>query len=73
MAVTDDAIERIQQMIQRGELHPGDGLPPEAALAARLGLSRSSMREAVRALVAMRILDVRRGVRTETLYGRAPS
>lgn len=61
MAVTDDAIIEIKQMIHRGELRPGDRLPPEQELAERLGLSRSSMREAVKALEAMRILDVRRG------------
>ncbi|MFA4840212.1 MAG: FadR/GntR family transcriptional regulator [Agrococcus sp.] len=61
MAVTDDAISKIKQMIQQGELRPGDRLPPEQELAERLGLSRSSMREAVKALEAMRILDVRRG------------
>lgn len=61
MAVTDDAIGKIKQMIQQGELRPGDRLPPEQELSERLGLSRSSMREAVKALEAMRILDVRRG------------
>ena len=57
MAVTDDAISKIKQMIQQGELRPGDRLPPEQELSERLGLSRSSMREAVKALEAMRILD----------------
>ncbi|RZT59522.1 GntR family transcriptional regulator [Microcella alkaliphila] len=61
MALTDDAMDKIKQMIQEGELRPGDRLPPEQELSARLGLSRSSMREAVKALEAMRILDVRRG------------
>lgn len=61
MAVTDEAMSKIKQMIQQGELRPGDRLPPEQELSERLGLSRSSMREAVKALEAMRILDVRRG------------
>lgn len=61
MAVTDDAIGKIKQMIQQGELQPGDRLPREQELSDRLGLSRSSLREAVKALEAMRILDVRRG------------
>lgn len=61
MAVTDDAIATIKQMILDGELRPGDRLPPEADLAAQLGLSRSSMREAFKALEMLRILDVRRG------------
>jgi GntR family transcriptional repressor for pyruvate dehydrogenase complex len=61
MAVTDEAILKIKDMILRGELSPGDRLPPEKELSDRLGLSRSSMREAVKALEVIRVLDVRRG------------
>ena len=61
MAVTDDAIEAIKQMIVAGELGPGDRLPREADLADRLGLSRNSLREAVKALTLIRVLTVRQG------------
>jgi DNA-binding FadR family transcriptional regulator len=61
MSVTDVAISKLKQMIISGELKPGDRLPKEADLAARLGLSRNSLREAVRALTLIRILDVRQG------------
>ncbi|GGQ23223.1 FadR/GntR family transcriptional regulator [Streptomyces roseolilacinus] len=61
MAVTDEAIEKIKEMIVSGALRPGDRLPKESELAARLGLSRNSLREAVRALSLIRILDVRQG------------
>ncbi len=61
MAVTDDAIEAIKQMIVVGELRPGDRLPREADLADRLGLSRSSLREAVKALTLIKVLTVRQG------------
>ncbi|GAB2894921.1 FadR/GntR family transcriptional regulator [Streptomyces mayteni] len=61
VSVTDDAIEAIKQMIVDGELRPGDRLPPEPDLAERLGLSRNSLREAVRALSLIHVLDVRRG------------
>jgi DNA-binding FadR family transcriptional regulator len=61
MRVTDEAIDRIKQMIVAGELRPGDRLPREADLAAHLGLSRSSLREAVKALALIRVLDVRQG------------
>ncbi len=61
MAVTDEAIEKIKAMIVSGELSPGDRLPPEKELSERLGLSRNSMREAVKALEVIRVLDVRRG------------
>jgi GntR family transcriptional repressor for pyruvate dehydrogenase complex len=61
VAVTDEAIERIKSMIVSGALQPGDRLPKEDELAAEIGLSRSSLREAVRALALVRILDVRQG------------
>jgi GntR family transcriptional repressor for pyruvate dehydrogenase complex len=61
MSLTDEAIERIKEMIVSGELRPGDRLPKEADLAERLGLSRNSLREAVRALSFIRVLDVRHG------------
>jgi DNA-binding FadR family transcriptional regulator len=61
MALTDEAILKIKEMIVSGELAPGDRLPREPDLAQRLGLARNSLREAVRALSLMHILDVRQG------------
>ena len=61
MSLTDKAIARIRGLIQSGELPPGSRLPPEPQLAAELGLSRNLTREAVKALVVARVLDVRRG------------
>ncbi|NDZ76437.1 FadR family transcriptional regulator [Streptomyces sp. SID10362] len=61
MPVTDEAIEKIKVMIVDGELRPGQRLPKEAVLAERLGLSRNSLREAVKALSLIRVLDVRQG------------
>jgi GntR family transcriptional repressor for pyruvate dehydrogenase complex len=61
MALTDEAILRIREMIQTGELKPGDKIPREPDLAEELGLSRNSLREAVKALALINVLDVRRG------------
>jgi len=61
MALTDEAIVRIKEMIVSGQLRPGDKLPREADLAETLGLSRNSLREAVKALSLMNVLDVRQG------------
>lgn len=61
MAVTDEAILKIKEMLISGQLRPGDRLPPEKELSDALGLSRSSLREAVKALELIRVLDVRRG------------
>src|ERR1700746_3166721 len=59
--VTDEAIETIRELIASGEWGPGTRLPREADLAAQLGLSRNSLREAVRALSLARVLEVRQG------------
>jgi len=59
--VTHDAIESIRELIVSGEWGPGTRLPREADLAAQLGLSRNSLREAVRALALARVLEVRQG------------
>jgi GntR family transcriptional repressor for pyruvate dehydrogenase complex len=61
MALTDESIEKIRSMILSGQLQPGQRLPREADLAARLGVARTTLREAVRALSLVRILDVRQG------------
>jgi GntR family transcriptional repressor for pyruvate dehydrogenase complex len=57
----DDVLSLFTQLIRDGRIRPGQRLPNERALARRLGLSRPSLREAVRALVAMRILEVHHG------------
>ena len=59
--LTEAAIEQVRHLITSGQLVPGQRLPPEAELAESLGTSRSTVREAVRALVTARVLDVRRG------------
>ena len=61
MALTDDAITQLRQMIQSGELPPGSRLPPENQLAPQMGLSRSGVREAVKVLESARVLVVKRG------------
>src|SRR6266853_1484440 len=60
-SVTEEAIEKIRKLIVSGKWGPGTRLPREADLAAQLGLSRNSLREAVRALSLARVLEVRQG------------
>ncbi|GGQ17884.1 GntR family transcriptional regulator [Streptomyces griseomycini] len=59
--VTQRAIERVTAMVREGLLEPGQRLPTERDLAARLGISRSSMREAIRALTVLGVLEARHG------------
>lgn len=60
-AVTDRAIAAIKQMVVDGQLRPGDRLPTEKELSETIGVSRNSLREAVKALSVIRVLDVRQG------------
>lgn len=55
------AVERIQELILAEGMAPGDPMPTEAALCERLGISRSSVREAMRTLASLDIVEVRHG------------
>ena len=55
------AVERIQELILAEGLAPGDPMPTETALCERLGISRSSVREAMRTLASLDIVEVRHG------------
>jgi len=57
----DDVANRIKEYILSAGLRPGDLLPTEAELCDALGASRSSVREAVRALATLDIVKVRHG------------
>lgn len=56
MRTHETVLEHVQRLLERGELRPGDRLPSERALAAQLGVSRPSLREALRALEMMGVL-----------------
>src|SRR6478736_5507363 len=55
---------QLREMIHRGELRPGDRLPPERDLAKLLGVSRPTLRAAIRSLAAVGVLQPRRGAGT---------
>lgn len=57
----DQAIELVKDLIQSGSIRAGDRLPSEGDLSAQLGVSRNSLREAVRVMQAMRIVETRQG------------
>ncbi|MBF0686296.1 MAG: FadR family transcriptional regulator [Cellulomonas sp.] len=61
MSRTQDVVEDVQRLILDGGLRPGDRLPAEKELASELGVSRGSLREGVRALVVLGILEARHG------------
>jgi DNA-binding FadR family transcriptional regulator len=58
---TDVVISSIRRMVSSGELRAGQRLPIEKDLAAQLGVSRGSLREGVRALAVVGVLETRQG------------
>ena len=58
--ISEVIIERIVNSIMSGELRRGEKLPSEEEFAERLGVGRSSVREAVKILEAMGIVEIRR-------------
>lgn len=59
-----DAASSIQRMIVDGRLAPGQRLPPERELSELLGISRPTLRETIRSLVGLNILESRHGAGT---------
>ena len=60
-SVSDEIIAQIVDLIARGELEPGQRLPAERELCKQFGVGRTSLREALRSLAVMGILDGRVG------------
>jgi DNA-binding FadR family transcriptional regulator len=59
--VPGDVLQEVRGRIHRGELGPGDRLPPERELASQLGVSRDRVREALQELEADGYVVARRG------------
>jgi GntR family transcriptional repressor for pyruvate dehydrogenase complex len=57
----DAVSDAILGLIRSGDLKPGDRLPSEPQLIEMTGVSRSSVREAIRSLETMRLIEIRRG------------
>lgn len=60
-ALAEHVAQRLLSLIQTGVLKPGQKLPTERELAGNLGVSRPSLREALRALALLGIIDKRQG------------
>lgn len=58
------AQERIKQYIVRHQLKAGDPIPTETTLARELGISRNSLREALKALATAGVVETRHGLGT---------
>src|SRR3712207_7561126 len=59
-----EVVAQLREMIHRGQLRPGDRLPPERDLAKLLGVSRPTLRAGIRSLAAVGVLQSRQGAGT---------
>lgn len=56
-----EIVRKLQRMIEQDKLVPGDKIPSERELSERLNVGRSSVREALRALELLGLIETRRG------------
>ncbi|HHW31651.1 MAG TPA: FadR family transcriptional regulator [Clostridiaceae bacterium] len=68
-SVVDRIIERITNAIINGELQPGQQIPTETELCESMQVSRNSVREAIKVLVAMGVLEIHRAEGTFVAKG----
>lgn len=68
--IYEHIVDQLQALIDQGQLKPGDQLPPERVLAETFKVSRTSVREALRALEMLGLIEGRQGGGT---FVRAPS
>lgn len=59
--ITDQVFKRLVDLLLSGELKPGDRLPTEAEISANLGAGRNSVREAMKVLQVLGIVERRQG------------
>ena len=57
----DNIIDQVREMLKSGELRPGQKLPNERAFAAQLGVSRNTVREALRMLEIAGLVTLKKG------------
>ncbi|UFS58349.1 FadR/GntR family transcriptional regulator [Subtercola endophyticus] len=66
-SVSMSIVQRLEALITSGELTPGERLPPEREMATQLGVSRNSLREALRELESRRLISREQGRGTTVL------
>jgi GntR family transcriptional repressor for pyruvate dehydrogenase complex len=59
--ISENIIEQIRKAIFEGKLKPGDKLPPEKELMENFGVSKATLREALRSLEVLGFLEIRKG------------
>lgn len=60
-SLTQEVVNQMAELIMKGAWRPGDQIPSEKELAARFGVGRSTIREALQSLVVIGVLETRYG------------
>jgi GntR family transcriptional repressor for pyruvate dehydrogenase complex len=68
--ITETVMEKLEQLVLT-ELEPGADLPGESELASQFGVSRLTLREAIKALQARGLVEIRRGRRPAVAFPNA--
>lgn len=63
-SLTQKTVNLIRASVKNGFYKPGDRLPNEMDLSQELGISRATLREAIKVLVSANVLEVKRGIGT---------
>ena len=72
-SVVQRVIDRLTQAMLSGELKPGDKIPTEMELSEQLGVARNSIREAIKILVYIGVLEIKRAEGTFVCNGFSES
>nr|WP_289037900.1 FadR/GntR family transcriptional regulator [uncultured Allobacillus sp.] len=75
LSLVEQVAEQMEQLIEQGQWKIGEKLPPEMELMEKFGVSRNTLREAIRALVHAGLLETKQGsgtlVRSTSVLGAA--
>lgn len=75
LSLVEQVAEQMEQLIEQGQWKVGEKLPPEMELMDKFGVSRNTLREAIRALVHAGLLETKQGsgtlVRSTSVLGAA--
>lgn len=69
--VYEEVMVRLAGLVEQGSLKPGDRLPSERLLSERMGVSRATLREALRVMQLRGLIESRRGAGTFIAKGKA--
>ena len=60
-SAVDSVVNRFRELLMQRKLKPGDQIPSESVLAENMGVSRGPVREAMKVLAALGVVEIRRG------------